>query len=135
MPRIKSLLELPLRRRQRELASSRAPMARQTFIDLTASTDVGRAAAAMLWDKLSSLKVCEEFTPYPSDDLLSTFGVAEEDLDVDVITDIAKSLSRSVPDQATVEIFRAVATPAHVVRLIEATPAAVGESVSTVTRT
>jgi len=99
-------------------------MTKAAFIDAVASTALGRAAAALLWDKLLELKVNADFTPYPSDDLLRTFGLAEEDLDVDVIIDIARSLGRAVPDQAIVDGVGAVATPADVVRLLEATRSA-----------
>jgi hypothetical protein len=133
MPLLKPILELPLHLRQRKLASARAPLGKQEFIDAAASTELGRAAAGLLWDKLQKLKVHDEFTPYPSDDLLRTFGLAEQDLDVDVIIDIAKTLDRAVPDQTIVDAVGVVATLADVVRLIEATRASVEDGNSAAT--
>ena len=60
------------------------------------------------------------FSPYPSDRLLKVYGLAEEDLDVDVIMDILKRLNCRAPDQATVNAIGAINTPADIVRFVEA---------------
>jgi hypothetical protein len=91
---LKALFELPLVLRQRRLASGRARMTKEEFVCETASTELRELAAAIVWDKLSGLKAYGEFSPYPSDSLLNVFGLAEEDLDVDIIMDILKRLSR-----------------------------------------
>lgn len=89
-----------------------------------ASTERGRVAAAMLWDKLSEAVVYERFTPYPDDDLLTTFGLAEEDLDQDIVLDLVLKTASVVPSREMLKRFGPVNTPADVIRLIEATPRA-----------
>ena len=113
------LLEFPLARRQRALAA-RPHLSKKEFIDQTASTDLGRAAAALLWDKLVVLKLCDEFNPYPSDDLLKVYGLAEEDLDIDVVLDILNGLNCRIPDQATIDAIGPIDTPRDLIRLVEA---------------
>lgn len=98
MAGLKALFELPLVLRQRRSASGRAQMAKEEFVSETASTELGKLAAAIVWDKLSGLKAYGEFSPYPSDSLLNMFCLAEEDLDVDIIMDILKRLNCAVPD-------------------------------------
>ena len=120
MAGLKFLLELPLVLRQRRLSSERAQMTRDQFVHETASTELGKLAAAHLWDKLFALKVHGDFTPYPSDSLLNVYGLAEDDLDVDIIMDVLKRLNCAVPDQATVDAIGAINTPADVVRFVEA---------------
>jgi hypothetical protein len=119
MAGLKFLLELPLVLRQRRLSSERPQMTRDQFVRETASTELGKLAAAQLWDKLSALKVHGAFTPHPSDSLLNVYGLAEEDLDVDIIMGILKKLSCAVPDQVTVDAIGAINTPADVVRFVE----------------
>ena len=116
---LKVLFELPLALRQRRLASGRVPMTKEQFVRETATTELGELAAALVWDKLSVLKAHGDFSPYPSDSLLNVFGLAEEDLDVDIIMDILKRLNCAVPNQATVDAIGAINTPADVVRFVE----------------
>jgi hypothetical protein len=56
---LRRLLEFPLARRQREL-TARPHLSKKEFVDQTASTDLGRAAAALLWDKLVDVKLYDE---------------------------------------------------------------------------
>ena len=73
---LKDLLEMPLVLRQCRLASGRAQMTKEPFVSETASTELGKSAAALVWDKLSALNGRGDFTPYPSDSLLKVFGLA-----------------------------------------------------------
>jgi len=74
----------------------------------------------MLWGKLAETIICDQFTPYPDDDLLKAFGLAEEDLDEDVILEIVKATGSVVPDRDMLAKFGPVNTPADIIRLIEA---------------
>ncbi len=116
---LRSILEMPFSTRQRKLAASRSPMDKEDFIQLVASSDVGRRAGSLLWDKLNSVKVRKELTPYPDDDLLRVYGLADEDLDEDVVLRIIEELEVPVPDHDDLEAFGPVKTPCDVVRLIE----------------
>lgn len=74
----------------------------------------------MLWDKLNESAIVNGFTPYPEDDLLHVYGLAEEDLDEDIILDIIKRLGLPIPSHDTVERIGPIQKPADVIRLIEA---------------
>ena len=102
------------------MARARAPMTKEAFVNQSASTELGRSAAAMLWDKLVALKAHDEFSPYPSDELLRVYGVAEEDLDIDIILDILKALNCRIPGNETLQQIGPINTPRDVVRLVEA---------------
>ena len=120
MPSIKFLLEWPLSARQLGLASSRQPIIRERFVAELASTETGKAAADLLWDKLNDAKVCDEFVPYPDDDLLWTYGLADEDLDDDIILAILVAVTANIPDEPFLKRFGPVDTPRDIIRLIEA---------------
>lgn len=96
MGSLKRLLEMPFSGRQNRLANSRPAMSKERFVDAIASSGQGRMAAEVLWDKLVEARVCDRFTPYPDDDLLKVFGLAEEDLDEDVFLEIIEATGSSV---------------------------------------
>jgi hypothetical protein len=117
---LKALVERPLLLKQRRLAANRPAMPKEQFIDTIASTELGRSAASMLWRKLVEATICDQFTPYPDDDLLKAFGLAEEDLDEDIILDIIKATGSVIPDRSMLKSFGSVNTPSDIIRLIEA---------------
>ena len=119
MSGLKALFEMPFSSRQRKLASSRPAISESDFVDRTASSDLGRAAATSLWKKLQDVKVRDELTPYPDDDLLRVYGLADEDLDEDIILAVIKEVGASVPSREVVTAFGPVRTPLDVVRLVE----------------
>ena len=119
MRALKSLLEMPFSGRQRKLASTRLPISKTGFIEDSASTDLGKIAAAHLWQKLNGIKVDENFTPSPEDNLLSVYGLAEEDLDEDIILSIIREVGVGVPTKDTLEDFGPVHTPHDIIKLIE----------------
>lgn len=101
------------------LAANRPRMSKEQFVNDVASSDLGRLAADLLWEKLVEVAVCDQFTPYPSDDLLKVFGLAEEDLDEDIIFEIITTIGSTVPGSVVLKEFGPVNTPADIVRLIE----------------
>lgn len=123
MKTLKRLLEMPFSTRQSRLASSRSAMCKGEFVAKTSSTALGRSAANLLWEKLQSEKVVDEFSPYPDDDLLKVYGLADEDLDEDVILAIIQQIGTPVPSAKVLKAFGPVNTPADIVRLIEANEA------------
>lgn len=116
---LKRLLEMPFSGRQMRLAANRPRMSKEQFVNDVASSDLGRLAADLLWEKLVEVAVCDQFTPYPSDDLLKVFGLAEEDLDEDIIFEIITTIGSTVPGSVVLKEFGPVNTPADIVRLIE----------------
>ena len=94
-------------------------MSKERFVDFVATSDLGRLAAGLLWEKLMEAKVCDELTPYPDDDLHKVFGLAEEDLDEDIVLAVIEETRSTIPSKDVLEKFGAVNTPADIVRLIE----------------
>lgn len=124
MASLKFVFGLPFSLRQRRLAMARPSISKQDFVDRSASSELGKAAASILWDKLIELRVVDELTPYPDDDLLHTYGLADEDLDEDIILDILKSLNRTVPSENVVRTVGPINSPLDIVRLVESRPQA-----------
>ena len=120
MRALKSFLEMPFSGRQRKLASTRPQTSKANFIEGAAATDLGRIAAASLWDRLNEIKVVQEFSPSPEDDLFKVYGLAEEDLDEDVVLSLIEEVGVTVPTKERLDRFGVVKTPRDIVRLIEA---------------
>lgn len=119
MKTLKRLLEMPFSGRQSRLAASRPSISKGQFLDAVASSDLGRAAADILWEKLLEVRADDQFSPYPDDDLLQVFGLAEEDLDEDIILEIITAIGSAVPSRDMLAKFGPVNTPADIVKLIE----------------
>ena len=122
---LRYILTLPWSERQRRLAAARPQMAREQFVNYAGTTELGRRAAGLLWDKLQARRVWYTFTPHPDDDLEDVFGLAEEELDEDAILDILKSLQVPIPNDYEIAMIGNVDTPRDIIRLIEASDAAV----------
>ncbi len=116
---ILGFLELPWYRRQKALAKERPAISRDEFVARVSTTDLGRHSAGLLWEKLEEAKVVENFHPYPLDDLLHTFGLAEEDLDEDIILAIIKAVGSIIPSRKLLKEFGPIETPLDIVKLIE----------------
>lgn len=112
-------LGMPFNLRQRRLAETRSPMSKEDFIDQVSSTEIGKAAAAILWEKLDDGWVHDEFSPYPDDDFGKIYGMAEEELDEDTILDIILKLNLSIPDQEKIDKIGPINTPRDLIMLIE----------------
>lgn len=114
------LIVSPLARRQRKLALGRQSLTELDFVNQVSSNALGRAAASLLLRKLTERVFCEEFSPYPNDDLLLTYGLAEEDLDIDVVLDIIKTVKCPMPSREVLASIGPITTPHDIIRLIEA---------------
>jgi hypothetical protein len=125
---LKKLVLMPLARRQQQLTASRPALTELDFVNQTASNEMGRVAAGLLWKKLAERKFCDEFCPYPSDDLLRVYGLAEEDLDMDVIREIMKAVNCQIPDRETLRAIGPINTPRDVIRLVEASGTRAGDN-------
>jgi len=118
LPTIKFFLEMPFSLRQRRLSSIRSAITKDEFISMLTSTPSASTIAGMLWDKLNDVKVHDDFTPYPDDDLSQVYGLSDEDLDEDVILFILHSVKREVPSKEAIARFGPVRTPRDIVRFI-----------------
>jgi hypothetical protein len=122
------ILQWPLYQRQRRLARSRVALSKQAFAEELAGSDVGRAAASLLWDALLAVRCCEEFCPDPSDDFLEVYGLAEEDLDEDMILEILRRLAQPIPDERVLTTVGPVRTPKDFIRLVETNASSMRDS-------
>ena len=77
-----------------------------------------RDAAIAVWEELKDSTHGNGFTPAPSDSLSSLFGIAEEELDEDLILAILQKLNVPIPDQEFVSAFGVVDTPLQVARFV-----------------
>lgn len=117
---LKSLTAFPFNRRQQKIARSRKPMDREEFV-LEATKGGGHAAAAeILWNKIGEFIAYDEFSPDPEDNLEYVFGIAEEELDEDIILDILTQLNIPVPDRKMVSSFGKVDTPRRIAEFVAA---------------
>lgn len=117
---LRYVVRLPWSERQRRLAARRRPMTRDEFVTQTGNTDLGRRAAALLWEKLQPWCAWETFTPYPYDDFGEVFGLGEEELEEDTILSILKTLNVPIPGDYDIAMIGKIDIPKDVIRLIEA---------------
>jgi hypothetical protein len=120
MSRLRYFFDLPFSSRQRRLAESRSPMSRDDFAAQLATNEFGRAAAGMLWEKLQERLCFEGFSPHPTDDLCRVYGLAEEDLDEDVILAMLNTLHCPSPGEDVLNNIGPINTPKDLIRLVEA---------------
>src|SRR5689334_23184057 len=102
---ITRLLGLPFYIRQRKLARSRPPMTEAAFV--TSIVDAGGDAAAAIaaWKVLTDRTLDDGLSPYPEDSLGSIYGLAEEDLDEDLILPFLNDHKIAVPSQDAIAAF------------------------------
>lgn len=114
---LKNLLSLPFSARQRRLARNRPPLSETAFVEHIAEQGGDEMAAVALWRHLREWAV-DDFTPYPTDSLGSVFGIAEEELDEDLILGILRELNVPTPSSEMLSQFGAVDTPLRVAQLV-----------------
>jgi hypothetical protein len=112
------LLQLPFSWRQRRAVASRTAMTRECFVAELATDPVEEKAAALLWDKLIEVSVVPELRPYPDDDLLRLYGLADEDLDDDIIVDVFQRIGIPLPPTAIVTNAGHITTPRKIIQLV-----------------
>jgi hypothetical protein len=119
MPSLNYLLQLPFSARQKRLANDRPPITLNEFTEAISTSELGRDAARLLWEELNAVKVVSEFSPYPDDNILTIYGLAEEDLDEDTILRIAEKLGIDITSYNQ-ENLPTVKTPRDIISLIVA---------------
>lgn len=115
---IQKILAFPFSYRQKSLSKTRPPLSKSAFVFSIGQHGGDLEAAEIIYTKLQDWVYHEEFTPYPDDSLGSVFGIAEEELDEDLILDIFRRLGISTPSEEEVVTFGAIDTAADVSRLV-----------------
>ena len=115
---VQKVLAFPFSARQSKLSKNRSPLSKSDFVDSITQSGGDQETAEIVHSKLQDWIYHEGFTPYPDDSLASVFGIAEEELDEDLILDIFMKLSLSTPSQKEVMTFGPIDTPTGVARLV-----------------
>lgn len=115
---IEKVFGVPFSWRQRRLARNRTALNREQFVERITREGGDRAAAGALWTRLKDWTYSDDFTPYPSDDLQAVYGIAEEELDEDLILALLRELNVDPPNPEFLRDFGAVRTPFQVALLV-----------------
>ena len=118
---IQSILALPFSKRQKRLLARRSALSMSDFIRQICAAGGDKEAAEIIYAKLQDCIYVDGFTPYPNDSLGSIFGIAEEELDEDIILDILNQLNLALPSPDLVASFGPIDTPAGVAKLVSVT--------------
>lgn len=117
---IQQIVAMPFSLRQKRLAKERDPLGESDFVARIVDAGGDQEAARFVHEKLQGWLYAEGFTPYPEDDLERIYGIAEEELDEDLILDILKQIGLSPPSGERIKAFGNVSTPTDVARLVKA---------------
>jgi hypothetical protein len=115
---VERLFGVPFSWRQRRLARFRSPLTESDFVKSITEFGGDRMAAVVLWRRLKDWTSVRDFTPYPGDSLGFVFGIAEEELDEDLILDVLKELAVPIPTQAQLSAFGPIDTPLRIAQLV-----------------
>lgn len=114
---IRSILQ-PWSVRQRQLAGARPPLGDHEFVTEIAERGGDPDAAFLILAHLKDWGLEQGFSPYPDDDLERVYGIAEEELEADLLSAILKRLSLPLPTTANLTRFGPVQTPAQIAQLV-----------------
>ena len=133
---IRSVLNLFSGRRQRQLARTRKALNETEFVQQIADQGGDRIAAVAMWGFLKEWGYRDKFTPYPTDDFDSLFGIDVEEVE-DLLIKVLKDLNVSMPSQKLIDAIGPVNTPLRVALLVARCQGETGtkENGKTVTRT
>jgi len=110
----KALVELPFAIPQRRRMRERTGYSKADFLQhFGAEADV----AGIVWDCIAGEAVVPGFKPYPEDDLLKVFGLADEDLS-DVVLDALLKTGARVPAAAETATMAPIKTVADIVAFV-----------------
>lgn len=112
------LLALPYSARQRKIGGERPRLSEDEFIHLVGASGGDRDAALAILEYLRDWIYVNGFTPYPNDSLSHTFGIAEEELDEDLILGVMEKSGLSIVDAEKLPLAGKVDTPMQVAILI-----------------
>lgn len=116
---IQKIVGMPFSIRQQRLAKERGQLSKLDFVKRVADAGGDQEAAHLIYEKLIEWCYAEEFTPYPEDDLEKIYGIAEEELDEDMILDILGNIGVQPPTIERMEVFGKIVTPLDVARFVK----------------
>jgi hypothetical protein len=114
---LSNILQLPFPRRQKKAMETRSGIKREDFTNQLAQTDLEYKAASWLWDHLRKEATVDDFRPMPDDDLEYLYGIAEEELDIDLLSNLAHKLDLRLPTSDEVASYGPVRRPRDVINL------------------
>jgi hypothetical protein len=104
--------------RQRRAVRSRPSLTAHDFARLIQSCGGDAQAAHLIHKMLLRFVYARGFTPDPKDDLLYLYGIAEEELDEDLIAQVLSDLRIPAPSNHTIESVGSVRTPLDIAKLV-----------------
>ncbi len=78
-------LEWPFYGRQKEIMTDRSACKKSDFVDYFIDIGIDEIVASAIWARLVEAAAFDGFMPHPEDDLEWVYGLAEEDLDEDLV--------------------------------------------------
>lgn len=115
---VQKFLALPFSARQSALAKKRTAISHSDFVSLITRSGGDAGAADLIHSKLQDWIYHNSFTPHPDDSLSAVFGIAEEELDEDIIMDVLATLGLSAPPQQEVTAFGPIDTATRVAQFV-----------------
>ncbi|TAK52189.1 MAG: hypothetical protein EPO25_14295 [Gammaproteobacteria bacterium] len=115
---IQFLLGLPFSYRQKKLTAGRPSIGQEQFVSMISTDSADRSTAEKIWDALVACRIDNNFAPYPDDSLGRVYGIAEEELDQDLIARILKDLDLPIPDRDFTERFGVIDSPRRVAKFV-----------------
>lgn len=115
---ITDLLHFPFKGRQEKACQDRSGLTKRDFVTSLVNSQEDESAANLLWDFLVDAAVVKNFIPHPDDNFLWMYGLAEEDLDEDIILEILKRLGIDPPTPGIVDEVGEVTSPKELMRLV-----------------
>jgi hypothetical protein len=115
---VRNIVEWPLRRRQLALMTARQSYSKSDFLGFFVARGIAPEIADGVWNILVDNAVVEGFKPRPEDDLAKVFGLAEEDLDEDVVLELLQRFGFRIPGPVEVESMAPVNTATDLVEFI-----------------
>lgn len=104
--------------RQRRLVAKREAYSKTEFIDFFRERGVKEAIADATWTALVQAAVVSDFKPLPDDNLLEVFGLADDDLDEDIVLQLLQDTSAAIPTPAELSVLPPIETVSDLVQLI-----------------
>jgi hypothetical protein len=115
---LKFIMHVPFSVRQARLARSRRSLSKDDFVREIGLQGGDADAAAFIWDLLREWTNVDGFTPYPMDSFASVFGLAEEELEEDLIVGVLRLLNARMPDQQDASAFGPIDTPLQAAKFV-----------------
>lgn len=115
---VQRFLARPFSTRQLALAKKRSPLSQSDFASRISQSGGDEDAALIVYSKLQDWIYHHSFSAYPDDSLSSLFGIADEELDEDIILDVLTKLGIFPPSQQMVEAFDPIDTAADIARFV-----------------